>query len=195
MGHSFQSDQLVLHPIELVFAFFANPFNLALLMPAWQNARIQDASLVPPPVQPGVDRSRDLPEAVAAGAGSRLTLSFRPVPLSPVRLSWQAEIAEFAWNHHFTDRQIRGPFASWSHRHLFRPIDREGMHSTVITDVIEYEMPLGALGELAHRLLVRRQIHRAFAYREAELPRVLASLASQTQDQNQTALGCPTSRF
>lgn len=182
MGQSFQSDQLVLHPIELVFGFFANPYNLALLMPAWQRARIRDVSLVPPPARPGESSHGEPPLAVAAGAGSRLTLTFRPMPFAPVRVSWQAEITEFVWNRHFIDRQLRGPFASWTHRHLFRPVEREGMAGTVITDVIDYALPLGALGELAHRLWVRRQIQRAFSYREAQLNRILARVTSRSAE-------------
>jgi ligand-binding SRPBCC domain-containing protein len=175
MGHSFQSDQLTLLPIELVFAFFANPRNLPLLMPAWQNARIRDLSLVPPPARPAQSQP-----AIASGSGSRVTLTFRPFPLSPIRVSWQSAIVDFAWDHHFTDRQLHGPFARWEHRHQFRPFDRGGLVGTLISDVIDYELPLGPLGDLAHRLFVRRQIERAFAYRQSHLDRILASLSSQS---------------
>ena len=49
MRHFFQAEQWLPYPIETVFAFFANPENLPPLMPAWQKARIEKLSIVPPP--------------------------------------------------------------------------------------------------------------------------------------------------
>ncbi len=40
MRHTFQTEQWLPFPVELVFAFFAYPENLPRLMPAWQKARI-----------------------------------------------------------------------------------------------------------------------------------------------------------
>ena len=50
MRHKFQTEQWVPYPREKVFAFFADPANLPPLMPHWQNARVEKAEYVPPPV-------------------------------------------------------------------------------------------------------------------------------------------------
>jgi ligand-binding SRPBCC domain-containing protein len=170
MRHSHHSEQLVLHPIERVFALFADPYNLPSLMPAWQRPRIAAATIVPPP--PGLLSSPAT--TAAAGVGTHITLSFRPLLWAPLRLSWVAEITEFVWNDHFCDRQMRGPFAYWSHCHRLRAVNRSGIAVTLVADQVDYELPLGALGELAHRLFVRRQIERAFAYRQTRLAELLA---------------------
>ena len=46
-------------------------------------------------------------------------------------------------------------------------------------DRVEYELPLGALGELAHRLVVRAKIEDIFTYRERVLPGLLPSMKAK----------------
>ncbi len=59
------------------------------------------------------------------------------------------------------DVQRRGPYALWHHTHTFTS-DEGG---TRMRDVIRYALPLGPLGRLMHRLLVRRDLEAIFAYR------------------------------
>jgi ligand-binding SRPBCC domain-containing protein len=180
MRFAYQTEQRLPYPVEQVFEFFANPENLPLLMPAGQKARIDHASIVPPPPRAGLPSGWTVK---AAGTGSRLTLSFRPFPFSPVRLSWQAEISEFVWDEHFCDRQLSGPFAFWSHCHYVRPITHLGSEGTLIADDLEYELPFGTVGQLAHRLFLRRQIERTFAFRQSQLARLLDRTTSRSQPQ------------
>jgi ligand-binding SRPBCC domain-containing protein len=177
MRHTFQSEQWLPYPVELVFAFFADPENLPRLMPPWQRARIEDAFFVPPPPGPAADpaprRNR-----ITAGAGTRMTLSFRPFPYARIRVSWYAEITEFFWNDHFCDHQRSGPFAYWHHCHSVRSEIRNDFPGTLLTDVVAYEMPFGRLGELAQRLFINRQLHSTFAYRHRRTSELLSAIAS-----------------
>jgi ligand-binding SRPBCC domain-containing protein len=170
MRHTFEAEQWLPYPVELVFTFFANPQNLPRLMPAWQKARIEEAMYSPPPPRPDT-KIRTL----AAGAGSRMTISFRPFPYSPFRIPWEAEISEFAWNDHFCDIQLRGPFAYWRHCHRLRSENRAGQAGTLLRDELEYEMHLGALGELTHSIAVRRQIRKIFDLRHQRTEELLAA--------------------
>lgn len=171
MSYTYHSEQWLPQPVEAVFAFFADPDNLPKLTPAWQKARIEEASVIPPP------RSAISGSAVkAAGAGSRLTLSFRPFPYLPFRVRWVAEIADFVWNDYFRDRQVSGPFAYWDHTHRLRAVDREGLNVTLVVDDVEYEMPFGPLGKLAHSLFLRRQIQHAFAFRQRKIAKIFAQV-------------------
>lgn len=164
MSFSYRSEQWLPSPVEDVFAFFADPDNLLALLPPREQARIETVDLVPPP-----RRASGAKSASAAGNGSRITLSFRPFPLCPVRVRWQAEISDFAWNERFCDRQIKGPFASWTHCHYVRRIDAIEVDVTLVTDVVEYKVPFGPIGALVHRLFLRKQIENMFAYRQAQL--------------------------
>jgi ligand-binding SRPBCC domain-containing protein len=160
MRHTFQTEQWLPYPRERVFAFFADPANLPPLMPRWQRARVERAKYVAPRGVSGV----------VAGEGSVITISFRPVPLLPMRLAWDAYIVEFCRNEFFCDEQRRGPFKYFHHCHRIRG-EREG---SVVRDEVEYEVPLGLLGDLANGLAVRRQIRALFRYRQKMLPLLLA---------------------
>jgi ligand-binding SRPBCC domain-containing protein len=171
MKFSYHTEQWLPHPVEETFAFFANPSNLPALMPTWQNARIERLAIIPPPHPPSAAN-----RSIAAGVGSRLTLSFLPFPHSPVRLRWQAEISEFVWNHHFCDRQLRGPFTFWKHCHYVRSAVQNGTDVTLIVDDVEYELPGSFVGRLAHRFVLRKQIERTFAYRQSQLARLFSAV-------------------
>jgi ligand-binding SRPBCC domain-containing protein len=143
-------------------------------MPTWQHARIEHATLVPPPPPPqpfpGSDR-------IIAGTGTRLTLTVRPIPISPIRLSWDALIEDFRWLEGFCVVQLHGPFHYWRHCHTVES-HRSG---TLLHDEVEYELPLGPLSSLADKLLVHRQLAATFAYRRRrtlELPAIEASQQS-----------------
>ena len=166
MRHSFTASQWIPRAVEQVFAFFANPQNLILLMPQWNKARIEQAEIVPATQDAPRDR------AVAAGAGSFITISFRPFPLSPIRRQWKAVISEFTWNDYFCDEQLCGPFAYWKHCHRLQAESRDGVPGTVVTDTVVYEMKMGRLGELAHAMFTARQIKALFAYRHAQVERI-----------------------
>lgn len=166
MSYSFRSEQWLPHPAEAVFAFFADPHNLPALMPPWQRVRIEQLDLVPPPLSAAAQLPR------AAGAGSRILISLRPLPFVPLRLRWIAEIVEFTTNQFFCDRQVSGPFAYWQHKHLVRPMDHQGRPGTLLTDEIDYQLPFGVLGAIAHNL-VRRQMEQAFTYRSQKTSELL----------------------
>jgi ligand-binding SRPBCC domain-containing protein len=174
----FETEQRLPYPIELVFAFFADPANLPKLMPSWQRARIEHATLIPPPPPPqpfpGSDR-------ITAGTGTRLTITVRPIPFSPIRLSWDALIEDFRWLEGFCDVQLHGHFRYWRHCHTVQP-HRSG---TLLHDEVEYELPLGplsslvAFSSLVDRLLVRHQLAATFRYRHRRTLELLAIEASQ----------------
>jgi ligand-binding SRPBCC domain-containing protein len=175
MHRHFQAEQWVPYPVELVFAFFANPENLPRLMPPWQKARIEEASFAPPPARP--DGAAKFP-GIAAGAGTTMTISFRPFPFSPVRVPWDAEIVEFTWNDHFCDVQLaRGPFAFWRHCHRLSAETRDGVHGTLLRDQVEYEMRLGFLGDLAGRIGANWQFSSLFRFRHQRTAALLPLMA------------------
>jgi ligand-binding SRPBCC domain-containing protein len=163
MLHRFTTEQWLPFPIERVFSFLADPQNLPLLMPPWQKVCIEQARLVSQTGNPAF-----------AETGSTILLTFRPVPGLPFRQKWLAIISDFAPNDYFCDTQQSGPFAYWNHCHHLRKQERVGIIGTHITDEIEYEMKLGALGELLHTLFVRRQMHSLFRHRQGRAMQLLS---------------------
>ena len=54
----------------------------------------------------------------------------------------------------FVDRQLCGPFKEFTHEHTFVPVDG-GTH---VTDRVRFAAPLGPLGRVAERLVLKRYI-------------------------------------
>jgi ligand-binding SRPBCC domain-containing protein len=160
---SFMTEQWVPFPVDRVFAFFADPLNLPRLMPAWQDARIDSLELHAP--EGSISR--------AAGRGSRILLSFRPVPLSPIRLRWLALIDDYATDHHFCDLQVTGPFRYWRHCHLVSTEMHGEVEGTRVVDVVDYEWPASQIGSAIDLLGGRLQIRQIFRYRQRRFLRLL----------------------
>jgi ligand-binding SRPBCC domain-containing protein len=179
MRHTYHSEQWLPYPVDLVFAFFSNPENLPRLMPSWQKARIEEAVLTAPPPRSSPQK-QSIPTQSVAGVGSRITLSFKPFPYAPVRVPWEAKITEFVWNDHFCDHQLHGPFTYWHHCHSLHSETRadSGISTpgTLLHDDVEYELPLGRLGDLANRLFITRQLRSTFAYRHTRTYELLLPL-------------------
>jgi ligand-binding SRPBCC domain-containing protein len=69
--------------------------------------------------------------------------------------------------HAFSDRQIRGPFAAFRHRHTFTPAPG----GTLMRDEIDFRSPLGPLGRLVDALVMRRHLIRLIEQRNDTLAR------------------------
>lgn len=173
-----ETAQWVPYPVELVFAFFANPHNLAYMMLPELEARVEDVRLQPPPPRPvAADPARRF-NSIAAGKGTEILVSFYPARWFPQRLSWTARIVDFAWNSHFIDEQVRGPFRVFRHRHEFAAEYKEGREGTRTADRIDYALPGGFIGSLAGSR-VRKHLEQLFAFRQQRLPEILAVAARQ----------------
>lgn len=159
----FSTEQWIAVELPEVFAFFSDPNNLPRIMPAELQARVLFIDLVEP-VEPH-------PDGVVAGTGTAITFSFRPVPFLPIRQKWVAQIVEFDFNASsasFSDRQAKGPFRSWNHRHEFEAETREGKSGTLIRDRVEFEVGYGALGRWIDRWITSR-MQQTFAHRQTAL--------------------------
>lgn len=136
-------------PRVRVFEFFARPENLATITPGWLGFTL----LTPAPIM------------LAAGAVLDYRIRWLGLPFR-----WRSLIREYDPPYRFVDVQVIGPYARWEHRHMF--VEEAG--GTVMEDRVTYRLPLGPIGELVHRLGVRRQLEAIFAYRRDRLRALLA---------------------
>jgi ligand-binding SRPBCC domain-containing protein len=136
-----ERSQWVPRPRAEVFAFFSEAENLERITPAFLRFRI----LTPRPIR------------IAPGALIDYRLRLHGVPLR-----WRTRIETFEPGVAFTDVQLSGPYKRWHHRHEFA--DEAG--GTRMRDIVDYELPFGPLGALAHALFVRRSVERIFDYRQ-----------------------------
>ena len=70
-------------------------------------------------------------------------------------------ITRFEPPREFQDVQEKGPYRTWVHTHTFA---KEG-DAVRMTDRVEYRLPFGLAGRLAHGLVVRRQLEGIFDFR------------------------------
>ncbi len=153
--HRLSASQFIARPIEDVFAFFARPENLGRITPPSMGVEF-------------------LTDDFEMRDGLEIRYRIRPVLGLPV--TWVTRITDFHPPHRFVDRQLSGPYASWEHTHTFEPV--EG--GTVVHDEVAYEVPLGPLGEVANRLLVRPQLERIFRHRAEAIRTAFATQGSPT---------------
>jgi ligand-binding SRPBCC domain-containing protein len=177
MRQRFETSQWVQFPVELVFAFFANPSNLPPLMPPDLKLRLEDARIQPPPPRPKAQDPARRFRSVAAGVGSEILVSFRLMPGLP-RASSLHVVNEFEWNSHISDEQIRGPFGAFHHRHGIVAQARDWIEGTLVTDEIQYELRAGLLSPIAGPV-VKGKLERMFAYRQKRLPEILEAASRQ----------------
>lgn len=90
----------------------------------------------------------------------------------PFRMT--SRIAEYDRPGMFVDQQVRGPFGAWRHEHRFEEADGH----TVMRDVVDFRSPLGPLGALVDRLVLRRYMTRVLETRNTVL-RVAAESSGQ----------------
>ncbi len=172
MSRRFESEQWVPAPLERVFAFFADPHNLARIMPPALGTKLVKLNLVPPrfsagKVPPGTLRM--------AGAGTEMTVAFRAIPYLPVHERWVVNIAEFSFNEYFQDVQKQGPFRHWQHTHSFEPMLQGGVEGTLIRDEVEYEVGFGAVGRALEMVIFQQVFRSTFNYRKRALERIFGS--------------------
>lgn len=153
--HRLVATQLVARPADELVPFFEDPRNLGRLTPSSMGFELLTHDVA---LRPGLE------------------VRYRVRPLFGVPLTWTTRISEADSAHGFVDVQARGPYREWEHRHRFEPIDG----GTVIHDEIRYRLPLGPLGDLAHALVVRRELEWIFRFRAAAIRAVFAPAAAPT---------------
>ena len=89
--------------------------------------------------------------------------------LNGLPFGWRTEITEWDPPHAFTDTQLRGPYHTWIHRHVFEAL--EGGR-TRMTDEVRYRLPMWPLGEVALPV-VRRQVAGIFTHRNRVIRELL----------------------
>ena len=102
-------------------------------------------------------------------AGQIIQYIIRPFP--GISLRWVTEITHCKEEHYFVDEQRIGPYKIWHHKHFIRPVSS----GVEMEDIVHYKLPLGWLGNLLHRLFIRRQLEDIFNFRAEKLASLFAN--------------------
>jgi ligand-binding SRPBCC domain-containing protein len=157
--HVLHREQRLAGTPEEVFEFFGDAANLE--------------AITPPPLAFEVITPRPIPMRVGTLIQYRLRVH-------GLRISWLTSIQAWEPPHRFVDTQLRGPYVLWHHTHTFAA---DGEDGTLMTDTVRYALPFGPLGELAHRLVVRRDLETIFDFRARAVPALLAAGGARDRGQ------------
>jgi ligand-binding SRPBCC domain-containing protein len=139
-------------PISLneAWDFFSSPLNLAKITPPELDFKI-------------------LTPVEGKEIYNGMLIDYRVKPLFGIPVHWQTEICKVEKPFIFADRQLKGPYKVWHHTHIFR----EENGGVMMEDIVDYEIPLGALGRLAQILIVKRKVESIFEFRRKTLENFL----------------------
>lgn len=127
-------------PAAELFEWHARPGAFERLKPPWVRLRL-------------IQRSGGIAD------GGRVIFRMGVAPLACV---WEARHHGFEPGRRFCDEQVRGPFARWNHTHSF---DEDGAAAGILTDTVDYRLPMRALGALVAGRYMQRVLERMFAWR------------------------------
>lgn len=140
--YRFRTEHRIKTDLREAWKSFSSPHNLALITPKEMDFRI---CLGP--------NDRHIYDG--------MHIHYRLKPLLNLPVNWTTEIVNVKEGECFTDVQRQGPYKKWEHTHSFKATD----DGVLMTDEIQYELPFGIFGRLAHWLVVRQKIKAIFNYR------------------------------
>ena len=132
--------------------FLSDPNNLAEITPRYMNFKILS----------GADKS------IFAGQ----IIQYKVTPVLGITLKWVTEITHVKQNEYFVDEQRFGPYSLWHHKHFIKEIDG----GIEMEDIVDYKIPFGFLGQIAHSLFIEKKLRQIFNYREKKLVKLFGKL-------------------
>ena len=130
-----------------MFRVFEDARNLAKITPPWLNFEVTTAQI-----------------EMRKGAEIDYVIRWQGLPMK-----WKTLIVDYNPPDSFVDLQMRGPYKLWHHRHTFT----ESAEGTIVGDCVDYSLPLGPLGRIAHAVMVKRQLLEIFRFRQEAMPKLL----------------------
>ncbi|AQX12848.1 hypothetical protein BAX94_00525 [Elizabethkingia meningoseptica] len=128
--------------IEKVWEFFSSPMNLSKITPPDMKFIVL-SDLSDTPIYEGME------------------IDYLVSPLLGISVKWKTKITQVSFQRSFADFQSKGPYKYWHHFHEFIPNEK----GVLMKDRIDYELPMGFLGRLAHGLFVHKRLNQIFDFR------------------------------
>ncbi len=140
--YTLTSEQILPLSLEKAWEFFTVPMNLDKITPEEMNFKITNN---PPP---------------KTYRGQIITYKIGILP--GIKANWITEITHLEDRKFFVDEQRFGPYALWHHEHHFEEVS-EG--KVKMTDIVNYKLPLGFLGDLFGGAIIKNKVISIFESR------------------------------
>ena len=141
--------------LQSTFEVFESPYNLSKITPPWLNFQVVSEEQV----------------EMRKGAEIDYVIKWLGLPMK-----WKTVIEEYQPPYLFVDRQEEGPYSLWRHQHTFV----ETSEGTRVGDRVDYALPLGGLGSIAHALIVKKQLLEIFDFRQKSLAKIFGGRTRTT---------------
>lgn len=155
MIYQLKREQQLYCDIDTAWKFFSSPHNLSRITPKEMGFVV-------------------LSNLSEADIYKGMIIDYTVSPVLGIPLKWQTEITNVNYQKDFTDFQKKGPYKLWRHHHEFVP----NQNGVLTIDTVDYELPFGLIGSIAHKLLVKKKLKDIFDYRH----QVLEQLFNQIKD-------------
>ncbi|MBP7500090.1 MAG: SRPBCC family protein [Chryseobacterium sp.] len=146
MVHRLYREQQLNCDIETAWKFFSSANNLAVITPKDMNFTVL---------------TKLQNDEIYKG----MLIDYTVSPILKIPMKWQTQITQVDFQKSFTDFQQKGPYKLWNHYHEFIPNE----NGVLIKDTVSYELPMGFLGEIAHKLFVKSKLKSIFDFRHEVL--------------------------
>ncbi len=143
--HKLERTQRIPVTLDEAWEFFSSPENLKIITPPYMGFDIKSGG--------------------GAHMYAGMIIRYTVRPLLAIPMNWVTEITHVKEKSFFVDEQRVGPYAVWHHQHHFKEIQ----NGVEMTDIVNYKLPLGILGELLEPILVRSKIQEIFDYRNRKM--------------------------
>lgn len=144
--YQLRKEQFIPAGLDEVWDFVSKPANLKEITPEHMGFDITSA---------------DLPEKMYPG----MIITYHVKPLLGIRMRWVTEITQLEEKRYFVDEQRSGPYTMWHHQHILEEVDG----GVLMKDIVSYKPPMGFLGAIANRVMIRPQLEAIFDHRTKAL--------------------------
>jgi ligand-binding SRPBCC domain-containing protein len=131
--------------LEEAWDFLSNPKNLKIITPNYMGFKTLS----------GDDRPMF----------SGQIIQYIVTPVLGIPMKWVTEITHVQDKKYFVDEQRFGPYSLWHHKHFLKEIPG----GVEMEDIIDYKVPMGIIGQLAHPFLVAPKLKEIFEFRRKKL--------------------------
>ena len=146
MRYQLHTTQQLNCDLATAWTFFSSPHNLSKITPKEMNFVVKT-------------------EMKADEIYKGMEIAYTVSPILNVPMKWVTLITEVNFQKSFTDFQKKGPYKYWNHHHEFIP----NAQGVLIKDTVDYELPFGFLGTIAHSVFVKKKLASIFDYRHKVL--------------------------
>ena len=147
--YQFHREQKLPATVKEVWEFISSPGNLKEITPDYMGFDIVTPQN-PRDMHPG------------------MIIIYKVSPLLNKKMKWVTEITQMKEKEYFVDEQRKGPYKMWHHEHKITPIE----NGVLMTDLVTYQPPMGLIGNLANRFVIRKKLDEIFSYRKKVLEEI-----------------------